>query len=200
MNDDKEIALLHLQHSKDAYKETKNPVHVWRGYCSYRKAGIDMPEWIQKYLDECATNIACLSMKKHPEVNQIVSRTKICDAFNLKESFVTSFHKESKPVSLCFYIFTYLLYDDATFDNAYYLAAEKFLTPKDGWKNPKKKEYEEGKSPSSFRRAWVDSGHLYIDQFSQHFECSTNSNIYKAFKLCNNWDEIKHFFKNSPSS
>lgn len=125
----KEFALLHLQHCKDAYTETNNPVHVWRGYCEYRVAEIEMPEWVQKYLDECAKNIASLSVKKHPETNQKVDRLDICQSFNLKESFVTSFHKESRAAEPCFHIYAYLLYDNTTFENAYYLAAEKFLTP-----------------------------------------------------------------------
>jgi len=196
---EKEHALLGLQHCKDAYIKTNNPVHVWRGYCEYRAAKIEMPEWIQEYLDDCARNIACLSMKKNPEIDQKVSRTTICDAFNLKESFVTSFHKESKSISLCCSVYPYLL-QGVSLEYATLHASNKFQIPKEIWKDSEKPEYEKGKTSTRFRYAWVESGHHFIDLFSKHKECSIDSNAYKAFKLCKNWDEIKHFFKNSPIS
>lgn len=180
---EKDIALQHLEHCKEAYIKTNNPVHVWRGYCEYRTAEIDLPEWIQNYLDTCAKNIAVLSIKKHPEIDQKVSRSEICDAFNLKESFVTKFHKESTPIYLCCKVYPYLL-QDVSLEYATYHASD---------------ELKKGMSQTRLRYAWVDQGHNFIELFSKYKECATDSHVYKAFELCSQWDEIKSFFKNSPS-
>jgi hypothetical protein len=51
------VLMLPIRREMFLYKKTGRPIHAWRAYRWIRTAGLPVPPWFLKYLDECAERL-----------------------------------------------------------------------------------------------------------------------------------------------
>ncbi len=179
-----------LDFYKQKYLETKNSVYAWRGYCICRDANFEIPEWIFSYLDRCAGKMWDLTGEYVEDIKKDALGKTVCKVFNINKKSITDAKKAYKDMKLCIDLLEYVIAQEICIKDACLWAEKKSYSIG---------LYNQCTSQSSYRRAWINSGHMFIDHLSSEKKYSKDSNVYKAFHLCNKWNEIKHYFKNSAS-
>lgn len=179
----KTLILEELEYCEVEFKNTGNPIYVWRGYMQARMAGIDTPDWVLNHFDEIAGSVFDLSNDFFKSSK--VSRSTICAAVKLSPSDFKAIREPNYTTLLAHGVARYL-HQCASLDQACYLINDEL-----------KRRHPELKIPSAstYRRAWIKNGHLTLSEF-RNCEISKDDNFYKALMQCDNQEAVNNFFKN----